>query len=216
MPVARNASIIDQGLRAALELAAEKPWASLTLGEIALRADLTLNDFHGIATRETLADAVDAHFDRAMSAEGVASDDLPRERLFEVIMLRFEAMEDYRDGLKSLLSYRETAPDHLVRLPAARAASARWALASAGLDDDSGGPLSLKVLAIAFVIARTERARRKETSADFALTMAALDKSLRAAEERMGWISRFRGRFTSGAAKPTQENDAPENGATGE
>jgi len=214
--VARNASIIEQGLRAALELAAEKPWASLTLGEIAVRADLTLNDFHGIATRETLADAVDAHFDRAMSAEGVASDDLPRERLFEVIMLRFEAMEDYRDGLKSLLNYRETAPDHLVRLPAARAASARWALASAGLDDDSGAPLSLKVLAIAFVIARTERAWRKETSSDFALTMAALDKSLRAAEARMGWISRFRGRFTPDQSKPTQENDAPENGATGE
>ncbi|MEH6693740.1 MAG: hypothetical protein V7675_01800 [Hyphomonas sp.] len=214
--MARNASIIEQGLRAALELAAEKPWASLTLGEIAVRADLTLNDFHGIATRETLADAVDAHFDRAMSAEGVASDDLPRERLFEVIMLRFEAMEDYRDGLKSLLNYRETAPDHLVRLPAARAASARWALASAGLDDDSGAPLSLKVLAIAFVIARTERAWRKETSSDFALTMAALDKSLRAAEARMGWISRFRGRFTPDQSKPTQENDAPENGATGE
>ena len=214
--MARNASIIEQGLRAALELAAEKPWASLTLGEIAVRADLTLNDFHGIATRETLADAVDAHFDRAMSAEGVASDDLPRERLFEVIMLRFEAMEDYRDGLKSLLSYRETAPDHLVRLPAARAASARWALASAGLDDNSGGPLSLKVLAIAFVIARTERAWRKETSSDFALTMAALDKSLRAAESRMGWISRFRGRFSPDQSKPSQENDAPANGATGE
>ena len=214
--MAHDTSIIDQGLRAALELAAEKPWASLTLGEIALRADLTLNDFHGIATRETLADAVDAHFDRAMSAEGVASDDLPRERLFEVIMLRFEAMEEFRDGLKSLFSYRETAPDHLVRLPAARAASARWALASAGLDDDSGGPLSLKVLAIAFVIARTERAWRKETSGDFALTMAALDKSLRAAEARMGWISRFSGRFSSNTPKPTQENDAPEQGATGE
>ena len=54
--MAHDTSMIDKGLRAALELAAEKPWASLTLGEIALRADLTLNDFHGIATRETLAD----------------------------------------------------------------------------------------------------------------------------------------------------------------
>ncbi|WP_340691741.1 hypothetical protein [Hyphomonas sp.] len=214
--MARTTSIIEQGLLAALDLAATKPWSELTLGEIAAKAGLTLNDFHGVATRDTLAGAVDAHFDRAMSAEAIATDDLPRERLFEVIMLRFEAMEDYRDGLKSLLRYRETQPSILLRLPATRAASARWALASAGLDDDSGAPLGLKVLGIAFVIARTERAWRKETSGDFALTMAALDKSLRAAEERMGWVSRFTGKSATQQQEPEQENDAPENGATGE
>ncbi|MFH1517285.1 MAG: hypothetical protein ABIH17_05300 [Pseudomonadota bacterium] len=209
-------SIIEQGLLAALDLAATKPWSELTLGEIAAKAGLTLNDFHGVATRETLADAADAYFDRAMSAEAIASDDLPRERLFEVIMLRFEAMENHRAGLKSLLRYRETQPSILLRLPAVRAASARWALASAGLDDDSGAPLSLKVLAIAFVIARTERAWRKETSGDFALTMAALDKSLRAAEERMDWVSRFTGKSAAHKQEPGQENGAPENGATRE
>ena len=212
--MARNTSIIEQGLLAALDLAATKPWSELTLGEIAAKAGLTLNDFHGVATRDTLADAVDAYFDRAMSAEETARDDLPRERLFDVIMLRFEAMEDYRDGLKSLLSYRETQPSILVRLPVARAASARWALASAGLDDDSGAPLGLKVLAIAFVIARTERAWRKETSGDFALTMAALDKSLRAAEARLDWVSRFTSK--SASQKQEQKNGAPENGATRE
>tara|TARA_R110000787_G_scaffold11002_6_gene36564 strand:+ start:7348 stop:7992 length:645 start_codon:yes stop_codon:yes gene_type:complete len=206
-------TIIEQGLLAALDLAATRPWSELTLVEIATKAGLTLNDFHGIATRETLADAVDAHFDRAMSAESIATDDLPRERLFDVIMLRFEAMEDHRAGLKSLLRYRETQPSILLRLPAARAASARWALASAGLDDDSGAPLSLKVLAIAFVIARTERAWRKETSGDFALTMAALDTSLRAAEERMGWVSRFTGRSAAPKQEQEQEKDAPQNGA---
>ena len=206
-------TIIEQGLLAALDLAATRPWSELTLVEIATKAGLTLNDFHGIATRETLADAVDAHFDRAMSAESIATDDLPRERLFDVIMLRFEAMEDHRAGLKSLLRYRETQPSILLRLPAARAASARWALASAGLDDDSGAPLSLKVLAIAFVIARTERAWRKETSGDFALTMAALDTSLRAAEERMGWVSRFTGGSAAPKQEQEQEKDAPQNGA---
>ena len=76
--MARTTSIIEQGLLAALDLAATKPWSELTLGEIAAKAGLTLNDFHGVATRESLADAVDAHFDRAMSAEAIATDDLPR------------------------------------------------------------------------------------------------------------------------------------------
>lgn len=214
--MAPTTRIIDRGLLAALDLAATKSWSELTLGEIAIKAGLTLNDFHGIATRETLADAVDAYFDRAMSCEAITTDDLPRERLFEVIMLRFEAMEDYRDGLKSLLRYRETQPSIFLRLPAACTASARWALASAGLDDDTGAPLSLKVLAIAFVIARTERAWRKETSGDFALTMAALDKTLRAAEESMGWLSRLTSRSATPRQDTEQESNAPDNGATRE
>lgn len=54
-------------------------------------------------------------------------------------------------------------------------------------------PRGLKTLAVANVIRETEKAWRKETSNDFALTMAALDKALRDAEERMGWLSRWRG-----------------------
>ena len=180
--------IVEQGLLAALRLAADTPWGDLTLSAIAHEAGLSLNDFHGL-TRDDLANAFDAYFDQAMSAEGPAGGDTPRERLFDVIMLRFEAMEDHRAGALSLMRDRERTPRLLLQMPGHRAASAHWALASAGLDDDSGAPLGLKVAALAFVIARTERAWRKDEHGDFALTMAALDKSLRAAEERM---ERFR------------------------
>jgi hypothetical protein len=143
-----------------------------------------------------------------MSAEGPAGGDSPRERLFDVIMLRFEAMEDYRAGAISLMRDRDRTPRLLLRLPQHRAASAHWALASAGLDDDSGAPLGLKVAAIAFVIDRTERAWRKDTNGDFALTMAALDKALRAAEERM---LRFRKYMpTKTESGPQEPDDAEE------
>ena len=86
------------------------------------------------------------------------------------------------------------------------AASAAWALASAGLDHDTGAPASLKRIAIAFVIAEAERAWRRETSGDFALTMAALDKGLRRAEERLGQFRRFTGRRPSPS---TQTEESP-------
>lgn len=187
-------SVIEKGLLAALGLAAGKPWSEITLAEVASQAGLTLQDFHGVATREDILEAMDAYFDRAMSAEGVPDDTSPRERLFDVIMKRFEAMEPYRDGLRELMKFRESSLSHVVRLPVHRHATASWALASAGVDDDTGAPASLKRLAVAFVIGETERAWRREKSADFALTMAALDKGLRRSEDRLGQLRRFTGK----------------------
>jgi hypothetical protein len=186
--------IIEKGLKAALELAASRAWSDIPLADIAAKAKLQLSDFHGVASREDLVEALDGYFDKAMSAEGVPDESSARERLFDVIMLRFEAMEPHRAGLTTIQKFRETSLTHLVNLPAHRHATAAWALASAGLDGDTGAPASLKRIAIAFVIAQTERAWRRETSGDFALTMAALDKGLRRAEERLGQFRRFTGR----------------------
>lgn len=198
--------IIEKGLKAALDLAATRDWGAIPLADIAAKAKLSLSDFHGIASREDLLEALDAHFDRAMSAEGMPDDASARERLFDVIMLRFEAMEPYRAALKSIQRFRLGSLYHMARLPKHRHASAAWALACAGLDHDTGAPASLKRIAIAFIIAEAERAWRRETSGDFARTMAALDKGLRRAEERLGQLHRFNGRQP---APSTQTEGSP-------
>lgn len=185
-----DVDIVEIGLLAALRLAEHTPWGELTLSAIAEEAGLALSDFFGL-TREDLGNAFEEFFDRAMSAEGPPGGESPRERLFDVLMLRFEAMEDYRAGALSFMRYRDRAPGLLLRLPQHRIDSAHWALASAGLDDDSGAPLGLKIAGIALVVAQTERAWRQEKHGDFALTMAALDKGLRTAEERMGRLQQF-------------------------
>ncbi|MFN7164970.1 MAG: hypothetical protein ACK4P2_09160, partial [Hyphomonas sp.] len=136
--------IIEKGLKAALDLAASRAWSDIPLTDIAAKAKLSLSDFHGVAAREDLVEALDGWFDKAMSAEGVPEETSPRERLFDVIMLRFEAMEPYRAGLTNIMKFRETSLTHVVRLPQHRHASAAWALTSAGLDHDGGAPASLK------------------------------------------------------------------------
>lgn len=188
--------ILQKGLVAALELAAEQRWDDLTLSEIANRAGLTLDDFHGRATKQTLADYAEPYFDRAMTREGVDMDDTPRERLFDVIMLRFEAMEPYRDGLKSLMAWRERSPLRIARQLAARRRSAEWALIAAGLDGSGPMPSGLRAIGVAWAMAQAEYAWRKETDPGFARTMAALDKELRKAEERQGAFARFTGQTT--------------------
>lgn len=210
-----EAGILEKGLLAALDLAAETPWVDLTLAAIADKADVPLSDFHGLSGKDKLASLVDAHFDRAMSAEGVSPDDSPRERLFDVIMLRFEAMEAYRAGLLSLMRYRDRTPSLLLGLAAARKRTADWALVSAGLDNGRFAPPGLKAIAIAFVIASAERAWRRETSGDFALTMAALDRGLREAEDRMETMRRVTGwgrrdRRPDEPADTTTDGETPE------
>ena len=187
-------TIIRKGAEAALRLASENPWAELTLSEIAAEAGLELSEFHGVADKEDLARAIEPMFDKAMSAEAADVDETPRERLFDVIMLRFEEMESHRAGLLSLQHWREQNPRRLAKLAKARMDTARWALACAGLDGQSDLPIGLRAAGLAWTIARTERAWRKETSADFSRTMAELDKQLRAADERISWLSRWMGR----------------------
>lgn len=184
-------TIIRKGVDAALKLAAENPWGELTLAQIANEAGLELSEFHGIADKRDIAEAVEPMLDKAMSAEPAEMEDTPRERLFDVIMLRFEKMEESRAGLLSLQHWRERNPARLAALAKSRLVTARWALASAGLDSQGDLPMGLRAAGLAWILARTERAWRKETSADFSRTMAELDKQLREAGERAGWIAKY-------------------------
>lgn len=207
--MATREKIIEKGLKSALTLAADKPWAALTLADIAKHAKLNLSDFHGVADKADLAEAIEPFFDKAMSMEVLDTTDTPRTRLFEAIMLRFEAMEPFRPGLLSLMKWRDANPVHLARMLPARQASADWALASAGLDGSDDAPVVLKAVNVAWAIAKAERAWRKETSADFTRTMAALDKELREAEDRLGWLDRLRARRSGGETWRYAKDDDP-------
>lgn len=199
--------IIEKGLIAALELAGERGWQSLTLSDIASAAGLSLNDFHGIATTDSLAEAVEGYFDKAMSGEGIDPEESPRERLFDVIMLRFEAMEPYRPGLMDLMKWRERSPIRIAKQLAARKVSADWALVSAGLDDaEQTVPRDVRAVAVAYAMAKAEWAWRKETDPGFARTMAALDKALRQLEDNADRVSKMRwGRRKDDRAEPWEE-----------
>ncbi len=200
----QSKSTLEKGVRAALELGAETPWNDITLAAIARQAGLDLQDFHGVADKDAIADAVESYFDKAMSEGSFAEDETARTRLFDVIMMRFEAMEPHRAALVPLMKWRQSQPVRLLSLIASRQASAEWALVCAGLDRSAALPKPVRVASIAWAIAQAERAWRKEESADLSRTMARLDGELRKMEDRAGWIKK---RFSQ---KPQQSReDAP-------
>ncbi|MFN3213822.1 MAG: hypothetical protein ACE37M_12005 [Henriciella sp.] len=195
--------IIETGVQAALKLAETGKWGDLTLAEIAQEAGLTLKDFHGVADKDDLSAAVERIFDAGMSEGSIDEDETARTRLFDVIMLRFETMEEVRDGAMSYLRWRDRSIDGLALRLQARAQTAKWALACAGLDGASRIPRGVQITALAWAIAQAERAWRQETSADLSRTMAALDSELIKIEERAAWIKN-RGRKQK-PAEPEQD-----------
>jgi hypothetical protein len=180
--------IIHKAITAALNLAAQTPWAHLTLKQIADEAGLSMSDFHGLADKTDLAAAVEVYFDKAMSEGSFESDESPRTRLFDVIMMRFEAMEDTREGTLSYLKWRDRSLSGLANRVKGRAATAQWALSCTGLDGSKGIPLPLQVTGLAWAITQAERAWKQETSPDLARTMATLDSELIGLEERAEWL----------------------------
>lgn len=197
--------IIHKGVTAALRLAADTPWAHLTLKQIADEASLSMAEFHGVADKADLAAGVEAHFDKAMSEGSFESDETPRTRLFDVIMMRFEAMEDVREGARSYLRWRDRSFSGLSNRVKGRAATARWALSCSGLDSGDGLPLPLQITGLAWAIAQAEQAWKKETSPDLTRTMATLDTELIALEERAQWLKGRRKPKTSATESPPDE-----------
>jgi len=180
--------IIDKGVQAALKLAESEKWSAITLAAIADEAGLSLQDFHAHADKDVLSASVERTFDAGMSEGSVEPDETARTRLFDVIMMRFETMEAVRDGAMSFLRWRDRSIDGLGLRLKNRAATAKWALACAGLDGATKIPRGVQVAAVGWAIAQAERAWRQETSADLSRTMAALDAELIKLEERAEWL----------------------------
>ena len=181
----------------ALALAAERGWRSLTLGDIAEAAGLTLAELHAVVGSKAaillaLADMVD----EAMLAAGPSDGESPRERLFEVMMRRFEALQPYKDGLAAAL--RDAPGDPLAALCGGLRLlrSMAWTLEAAGIG--SAGLIGMaRTKALAAIYVTTFPVWLRDEGADLGRTMAALDRRLARAES-VATLCAGRGRLHGG------------------
>lgn len=167
-----------------LALAGDRAWHEVTIFDIATAAKADVATLAGLAPSDA-SDVIDDHFDRA-AAKGVTSIDATqglRDRIFDLAMRRFEAMEPHRFALTAL----DRTQDGLGQAAAfARAGrTARWLLTLAGETVD-GVDGAAKVQGLAVVLTRAHAAWKNDTDGDFTRTMAALDKGLRDAETWAG------------------------------
>lgn len=178
----------ERMLDAALALAAERDWAAVGLAEIAQQAGLPLAEAY-VACRSKLdlLVALNRRLDQAALATAPEADGLPRERLFDLLMRRFDALQPHRRALRSILRGSLGDPGTLLAAPALLRSMA-WMLEATGIGA-AGWRGALHVHVLAGVYLSVLRVFLDDESTDLAATMAALDRRLRAIE---GWLGRAR------------------------
>jgi AcrR family transcriptional regulator len=168
-------------IEAALRLAAEQGWRRLGMAEIAAAAGLTLEEAYRLArSRPGILAALRRRIDEAMLAGGPTGGDSPRDRLFEALMRRFEALQPYRTGLRAVLRDGLGNPALLRFLPGLLR-SMGWTLSAAGLPSSGlRGHFARRLVGAVYVSLFPTFFR--DESRDLGTTMAALDKRLRQVE----------------------------------
>jgi AcrR family transcriptional regulator len=167
---------------AAMRLAAEKGWRNLTLADIAAAAAVPLADvYRQFQTRSAVLEGLRRRADRIVMEAGPVTEGPARDRLFEVLMRRFDALERWRPGLASVLEDQSRDPVAMLGGGAGLVCSMASALETAGLDS-SGFRGLLRAQALAAVWLPALRAWLGDESEDHARTMAALDTGLRRLE----------------------------------
>lgn len=172
---------------AAMTLAAGQSWTSVSLRAIADAAGVTLADMreHSLTNKGdiliALVGAVDRHVLSSIPTPDLSQS--PRDRLFEVVMSRLDALEPYKPGLKSVA--KSSPPD--LRLCRHALASQAWMLEAGGISADGlmGG---IKAAGLATVYGQVLRVWLDDDDPGLARTMAALDRRLRGGERAVAGL----------------------------
>lgn len=168
---------------AALALAAEQPWNRVGMEAIAAAAGVSLREACGaFPEKACIVAAVIARNDAAMldGDDPSLAEESRRDRLFDAIMRRLEAMRPHKAALKSMACGSAQDPlSLLITVPRVMTAS-RWMLRAAGIPADGLVGLA-RAHAVTLIYAAAVRVWLKDDSPDLADTMAALDKALKRA-----------------------------------
>ncbi|MGI9492158.1 MAG: TetR family transcriptional regulator [Geminicoccaceae bacterium] len=176
----------------AFEVIAETGWSDFSFNDLADRAGLSFSEIRGFfKSKSAILDALNLRLDEAMLAvdRGELSDLPMRDRVFELMMSRLEAMAPLRAGVLRL-SKDARQDSELVIMTACRLdRSMGWLQDAAGLR--SGGVHSrLQQHILTALYLKTLNSWFADDGADLAKTMASLDKDLRRIESFAGLANR--------------------------
>ena len=176
---------------ASLKLAEEKGWRSLALPAIAEAAGVSLAELHRhFISKQAILDGFSQRIDGALLEE--LDDDLEleepaRDRLFDVLMRRFDLLQPYRPALARITYDQLNDPLALCGSLRQLLQSMRWMLEGARIG--TGGLVgAVRVKALVAIYLSVVPVWLRDETADQSKTMAALDARLRRVE---GLIDRF-------------------------
>jgi AcrR family transcriptional regulator len=160
----------------------------VTLLDIAQAAGMSLSDLRREFTcKNDIISAFQKEVDAEVLAKAKAASQAqsPRDRLFDVIMTRFEVLAPYKPALKRVSTYFCCRPGEAATLVCSSLASQYWMLAGAGAKLDGPGG-ALRVTGLAAIYGKVFQVWLDDPSPSLDKTMAALDKRLARGER---WLS---------------------------
>lgn len=170
----------DAIIEALMELAGERVWEDITISDISARANVSLADFRDqFPSKGAVLAGLSRKVDRQVLA--ATTDDLAgepaKERLFDVLMRRLDALAPYKLGLEGVIEWVNRAPLAAAALNRVEVNSMRFMLEAAGIDSE--GPVgAVKLQGLVLVWTRVLRAWFRDDDPGLAATMALLDKEL--------------------------------------
>ena len=170
----------DRIVAALMDIAAETPWDEFSISDVAYRADVSLAEFRDQFPSKG---AILAAFSRQIDAIVLSkistdlADESPKDRLFDVLMRRLDAMKPYRAALDNIFRWVKQSPAAALAMNQVATNSQRFMLEAAGINTE--GPLgALKIQGLVISFARVVEVWLTDDDDDLAKTMAALDKAL--------------------------------------
>ena len=167
---------------AALDLAAERGWPYVGLQDIAKACDLSLEALYDVIDHKDdiltlFGRMIDKKMLGAIGENTDVSSVSPRERIFDVLMERYDILNEHRAGLKAIIQSFKCDPKQAVFSVPQIGRSMSWVLESAGIET-SGIVGALKVAGLTGIYLKGLHAWMDDESTDLSKTMAALDRAL--------------------------------------
>lgn len=179
----------NMGVDAALSLAATQPWSQVTMLDIARAADCELADLFALFDHKedilaTYGRQVDVELARRMGPQ----DGEIKDRLFDILMERFEILNENRAAVLSILHAMGREPKQILYSGSFLCRSMGKVLDIAGTSP-GGWCGMVRVAGLSAIFGRVLMVWKMDESPDMPKTMAALDKSLSQAGQVARWLN---------------------------
>ena len=178
----------DKIIDATLARVAGEGWRHLSLAAIADAAELPIvRVYRTFGSKQAILRGLYRRIDEAALAEPPPAEpaERPRDRLFDLLMRRFDTLQPYKPTLEVLRRELPGDPVTVLCAGASLLRSMRWMLEAANISTGGlRGALAVKLTAAAYL--STMRVWQRDDSPDLARTMAALDARLRRIER---WLA---------------------------
>jgi AcrR family transcriptional regulator len=186
----RGATNREKAVDALMALLAEQSFDEIGLAEIAGRAGLSLSQLRaefGSAFAILAAHIKDIDRQVLDGSDADTADEPARDRLFDVMMRRLEALAPYKNAVRSLMHSARRRPSLALALNGMALRSQHWMLTAAGIGTQ--GPRGmLRVQGAALLFGRVLSVWIHDEEPGLDRAMAALDRGLASAERWSGFV----------------------------